>query len=122
VHSGNTDAADSGSSATGTNATGADATGPDTTEPDGDPPGHPGLGRTILIAVGASVVALSGIVGWIVGSNGASTVPETTIVGTGLSVSTTPWTLALYGVAVSVLVLGTLFGLVELASRAERRT
>ena len=87
-----------------------------------DAAGRPGLGRAILLVVGAGVVALSGIVGWIIGSNGAEAVPETTILGTGLSVPTTPGTLALYGVVLSALVLGTLFALVEFASRVEDRT
>jgi hypothetical protein len=86
-----------------------------------DAAGRPGLGRAILLAVGAGVVVISGIVGWIIGSNGAETVPETTVLGTGLSIPTTPETLAVYGAVLSALVLGTLFGLVEFASRVEDR-
>ncbi|MGQ4555060.1 DUF7520 family protein [Halobellus sp. GM3] len=88
-------------------------------DPETPPTGRPGLGRKILLSVGASVVAISGIVGWIVGSNGAEAVPESTLFGTGLSIPTTPTTFALYGVVVSALILGVLFGLVELASRLE---
>ena len=82
-------------------------------------PGRPGLGRKILLGVGASVIAISGVVGWIIGSNGAEAVPESTILGTGLTIPTTPVAMGLYGMAVATLLLGTFFGLVELASRLE---
>jgi hypothetical protein len=90
----------------------------DTNEP-GKPTGTPGLGRKILLAVGVSVIVISGFVGAIIGGNGAAVVPESAILGTALTIPTSPVAMALYGMAVATLVLGTLFGLVELASRLE---
>jgi len=79
--------------------------------------GTPGLGRRILLSVGAIVVVISGGLGWFVGSNGA--LSDAAVLGTGLTVPVTPGALALYGVVVSTAILAGLFGLVELASRLE---
>ncbi|WP_049987421.1 DUF7520 family protein [Halobellus rufus] len=81
--------------------------------------GRPGLGRRIMLWVGAIVVVLSAGIGWLVGSNGSIEISEAAILGTGVTIPVTPAAVALYGVAVSVLLLGVLFGLVELASRLE---
>jgi len=72
-----------------------------------------------MLGVGATVVALSGGIGWLVGSNGAVELSEAAVLGTGVTIPVTPAAVALYGIAVSTLLLGTLFGLVELASRLE---
>lgn len=88
--------------------------------PDGDavaPDGHSGLGRRILLSVGAIVIVISGGLGWFVGSNGQLT--EAAVLGTGFAVPVTPGALALYGIVVSTAILGGLFALVELASRLE---
>lgn len=100
-----------GEGASGARADGSGGEGPDT------PMGTPGLGRRILLGVGAIVVALSGGIGWLVGSNGA--LETAAVLGTGFTIPVTPGTVALYGIAVSTAILGGLFGLVELASRLE---
>ena len=82
-----------------------------------DTSGDPGLGRRILLTVGATVILLSGGIGWLVGSNGA--IETAAVLGTGLTIPVTPGSVALYGLAVSAAILGVLFGLVELASRLE---
>lgn len=81
--------------------------------------GREGLGRSILVAVGVCVVAVSGLVGFFIGSNGAEAVPEVALLGGLLVVPTTPWAMSLYGVVLSGTILVCLFGLVELASRLE---
>ncbi|MGM0590600.1 MAG: DUF7520 family protein [Halobacteriota archaeon] len=76
------------------------------------------LGQRILLLVAATVVATSGVIGFIIGSNsGAST---TTIrVFDLLTLPSSPASLALYGVAVSTAAMAVLFGAVALASRFE---
>ena len=81
------------------------------------PEGEPGLGRRILLSVGAVVILLSGGIGWFVGSNGQ--LSDAAVLGTGVTIPVTPGAIALYGIAVSTAILGGLFGLVELASRLE---
>lgn len=97
--------------ASGEQADGSGDEGPD------NPMGTPGLGRRILLAVGAIVVLLSGGIGWLVGSNGA--LETAAVLGTGFTIPVTPGTVALYGIVVSTTILGGLFGLVEFASRLE---
>jgi hypothetical protein len=75
-------------------------------------------GRPILLAVAVSVVLLSGLIGFFVGSNGSVVGPEASLFGL-VTVPTTPATMAGAGMGLAVLLLGTLFGLVELASRLE---
>jgi hypothetical protein len=75
-------------------------------------------GKPILLAVGVSVVLLSGMIGFFVGSNGSVVGPEATLFGL-VTVATTPATMAGAGIVLSLLLLGTLFGLVEVASRLE---
>jgi len=72
-----------------------------------------------MLWVGAIVVVLSAGIGWLVGSNGSVEVSDAAILGTSMTIPVTPAAIALYGVVVSVLLLGALFGLVELASRLE---
>ena len=81
--------------------------------------GRPGLGRKIMLGIGATVVLLSGGIGWLVGSNGAVELSEAAVLGTEVTIPVTPAAVALYGIVVSTLLLGLLFGLVELASRLE---
>ena len=90
-----------------------DATADATTAPGGEP----GLGRRILLSVGAVVILLSGGIGWLVGSNGQ--LSDAAVLGTGFAIPVTPGAIALYGIVVSTAILGGLFGLVELASRLE---
>jgi hypothetical protein len=75
-------------------------------------------GKPILLAVAGSVVLLSGLVGFFVGSNGSVVGPEATLFGL-VTVATSPATMAAAGVVLSSALLGTLFGLVELATRLE---
>lgn len=75
-------------------------------------------GRPILLAVGVSVVLVSGLIGFFVGSNGSVVGPEARLFGL-VTVPTTPATMAAAGMVLAVLLLGTLFALVELASRLE---
>jgi len=81
------------------------------------PAGTPGLGRRILLSVGAVVIVLSGGIGWLVGSNGR--LADAAVLGTAVTIPVTPGAIALYGVVVSTAIVGGLFGLVELASRLE---
>ncbi|MDS0292718.1 DUF7520 family protein [Halogeometricum luteum] len=78
-----------------------------------------GRGRSILLAVGVCVVALSGVLGFFIGSNGAEAVPRSALFGGLLVIPTTPLAMTTYAVALSTLVLLVLFGLVELVSRRE---
>lgn len=109
-----TSAAEDGGTGGDTSGGRADRTG---SEGPNNPAGTPGLGRRILLAVGAVVVVLSGGIGWLVGSNGA--LETAAVLGTGFTIPVTPGTVALYGLVVSTTLLGGLFGLVELASRLE---
>ena len=96
------------------------ATGGDGDAGDRAAGGDPGLGRRILLSVGAVVIGLSGGIGWFVGSNGQ--LSDAAVLGTGFAIPVTPGAIALYGVVVSTAILGGLFGLVELASRLEGDT
>ena len=75
-------------------------------------------GRRIFVVVAASVVALAGVIGFFVGSNGADVAPTISVFGL-LAIPTTPATLTLYGMVLAVVALAVLFGLVTLASRFE---
>ena len=107
---------------TGTDGDGGAATG-DGSDGDATPDataaadGEAGLGRRILLSVGATVILLSGGIGWLVGSNGQ--LSDAAVLGTGFAIPVTPGAIALYGIVVSTAILGGLFGLVELASRLE---
>lgn len=70
-----------------------------------------------MLLVGAVVVAVSGVVGLIVGANGSE---RTGIEVFGLAmVPATPAAVAVYAMALSATVLAALFAAVELASRFE---
>jgi hypothetical protein len=73
-------------------------------------------GRRILLVVGASVVAISGILGLFVGENGKQVAASIDFYGL-VSIPTTPLAVSLYGMVLSAVALGVLFGLVEFASR-----
>lgn len=74
------------------------------------------LGRRILLFVGATVVAVSGLVGFLIGANGAGRGAEIDAYG-AVTLPVTPGTVALYGMALAVVVLAALFGAVAVASR-----
>ncbi|WP_410764567.1 hypothetical protein [Haloferax sp. DFSO60] len=73
-------------------------------------------GRRILLLVGLSVVAISGILGLFIGENGKQVATSIDLYGI-VSVPTTPLAVSLYGIIISAVALGVLFGLVEFASR-----
>lgn len=73
-------------------------------------------GRRIFGVVAVTVVALAGVIGFVVGSNGAAVAPTIAVVG-GIDLPTTPVTMTLYGMGLATLSLAALFGLVTLASR-----
>jgi hypothetical protein len=73
-------------------------------------------GRRIFGVVAVSVVLLAGLIGFVVGSNGAATAPVISVLGL-VSIPTTPVTMTLYGAALAAISLLGLFGLVTLASR-----
>jgi hypothetical protein len=78
--------------------------------------GIAGFGRKLLLALGGSMVLLGGILGLIVGANGGGTVAELTVAGP-LTVPVTPLAMALYGMTVVGVALGSVYGLVTVASR-----
>lgn len=73
-------------------------------------------GRRIFGVVAVTVVCLAGVIGFVVGSNGATVAPAVPIVGR-FSVPITPVTMTLYGMGLAALSLAGLFGLVSVASR-----
>ena len=75
-------------------------------------------GRRVFLVVAASVVALAGVIGFFVGSNGAEVAPTISVFGL-LALPTTPATLTLYGMVLAAVALAVLFGLVTLASRVD---
>lgn len=77
-------------------------------------------GRRILLAVGLAVVAVAGLIGFVVGTNNADRAATTELFGV-VAVPVTGPSMALAGVVLAALALGTLFGLVELAARLEGR-
>lgn len=76
----------------------------------------PGAGRRILLAVGAVLVATSGVVGFLVGTNNEGRVEAVEVFGT-VVLPATGGAVAAYAVVLSAVALAVLFGLVELASR-----
>lgn len=81
-------------------------------------PSPEGTGRRLLGWVALSIVTTIGLVGYVVGTNNAGRLDTVQVLG-GISLPVTGPTVALYGVVISAVGLGILFGLVELASRAE---
>jgi hypothetical protein len=79
-------------------------------------PGIAGLGRRILLGLGGGMIVLGGILGVIVGGNGGDTVAQLSVPGP-LTVPVTPLAMALYGMTVVGLALGSLYGLLTIASR-----
>lgn len=92
-----------------------DASG-DTPGHEGTQPGVDGLGRRILLVVGAGTVLLGGFLGLFIGASGAEQVSEITVLGV-LTVPMTPWAMAGYGIVVVTLVIIGLYGLISVAAR-----
>jgi hypothetical protein len=73
-------------------------------------------GSRIFLVVAVTVVALAGLLGFFVGSNGAAVAPTISVAG-GLTLPTTPLTMTAYGMLLAAVSLAALFGLVSFASR-----
>jgi hypothetical protein len=82
------------------------------------PASDAGAGRRILLGVGLAVVAVAGLIGYVVGTNNAGRTATTELFGVVAVPVTGPW-LGLAGVVLASLAVGTLFALVELVSRLE---
>jgi hypothetical protein len=76
-------------------------------------------GRPLLLGVGALVVCLAAVVGFVIGSKAAETGTAFRIAGTVVLPLSGP-AMAGYAVGVALVVLGGLFAAVETASRRER--
>lgn len=70
-----------------------------------------------MLLVGAAVVAVAGVVGFIVGANGVGR-PGIEVFGVA-TLPATPVAVAVYAMALATAVLAALFAAVELASRIE---
>ena len=75
-------------------------------------------GRRIVVAVGVVVVALAGVVGFVVGENAAESGESVQVFGSVAIPASGP-ALGAFGALLAAAVLGGLFALVELASRLE---
>ena len=73
-------------------------------------------GRRLLIGIGIAVVILAGVVGFVIGGQGAETRSVIVVFGT-VALPATGGAIALYGAVFAALVVGALFGAVSLASR-----
>lgn len=78
--------------------------------------GVDGLGRRILLALGVGTVLLGGLLGFVVGANGASVRPTLTVFDV-LTVPLTPLAMAGYGALVVAVAIGLLYGAISVASR-----
>lgn len=75
-----------------------------------------GVGRRILLSLGVGMIALGGVLGFVVGANGGG--EFNTIKPFGLlTVPISPGAMTLYGMVVITVAIGTLYGLVSVASR-----
>lgn len=75
-----------------------------------------GRGRRILLALGVVVIALGGLLGFVVGANTDD--PDAAITVLGLfAVPLTPGAMAVYGMIVITVAIGVLYGLISIASR-----
>ncbi|MFB6154723.1 MAG: hypothetical protein ABEJ22_02435 [Haloferacaceae archaeon] len=76
------------------------------------------LGRRILLAVGATVVLVSGVVGAIIGENAAQAGATVRLFGR-FTLPAGGVALGTFAAVLALVILGGLFSLVELASRLE---
>ena len=72
--------------------------------------------RRVFVVIGVTVVAVAGVLGFFVGSNGAAVAPTIPVAG-GFALPTTPVTMTLYGMVLAAASLAGLFGLVTFVSR-----
>jgi len=75
-----------------------------------------GVGRRILLGLGIGMVALGGVLGFVVGANGGGGLDAIEPFGL-VTVPISPGAMTLYGMVVIALAIGVLYGLVSVASR-----
>lgn len=75
-----------------------------------------GVGRRILLGLGVGMVALGGVLGFVVGANGGGDLDVIEPFGL-LTVPISPGAMTLYGMVVIAVAVGTLYILVSVASR-----
>jgi len=75
-----------------------------------------GVGRRILLGLGIGMVALGGVLGFVVGANGGGGLDAIEPFGL-MTVPISPGAMTLYGMVVIALAIGVLYGLVSVASR-----
>ena len=75
-----------------------------------------GAGRRILSFLGLGMIALGGVLGFVVGANGGGDIDAIEPFGL-LTVPISPGAMTLYGMGVIAVAIGTLYALVSLASR-----
>lgn len=81
---------------------------------DGNP--ETGVGRRILLLLGAGMVGLGGVLGFFVGANGGGGIDAIRPFGV-VTVPISPGAMTVYGMVLIALAIGTLYGLVSAASR-----
>ncbi|MFB6129271.1 MAG: hypothetical protein ABEJ28_00425 [Salinigranum sp.] len=74
------------------------------------------FGRRIFVAVGIAVILLAGMVGFVIGSNGAQVRPSIVVFGV-LTLPVTPGTMAAYASVLAAVIVTALLGAVSVASR-----
>ena len=75
-----------------------------------------GAGRRILSLFGLGMIALGGVLGFVVGANGGGGIDAIEPFGL-VTVPISPGAMTLYGMAVIAVAIGTLYALVSVASR-----
>jgi len=76
-----------------------------------------GVGRRILLGLGLGMVALGGVLGFVVGANGGGGNLDAIEPFGLVTVPISPGAMTLYGMGVIALAIGVLYGLVSVASR-----
>lgn len=79
-------------------------------------PDDTGVGRRILLGLGIGMVALGGVLGFVVGANDGGGLDAIEPLGL-VTVPISPGAMTLYGMVVIALAIGVLYGLVSVASR-----
>ncbi|MFC7042178.1 hypothetical protein DM826_08555 [Halonotius aquaticus] len=75
-----------------------------------------GAGRRILSLLGLGMIALGGVLGFVVGANGGGGIDAIEPFGL-VTVPISPGAMTLYGMGVIAVAIGTLYALVSVASR-----
>ena len=74
------------------------------------------VGRRILLSLGIGMIALGGVLGFIVGANGGGELDAIEPFGL-LTIPISPGAMSLYGMVVIAVAIGALYTLVSVASR-----